>query len=112
MELQRRAGWSGFGSRERKSRAGEGKSGIKEGGRVAFFILRDLDCCNSGFSDAAFSTSGPRGKSREREGTRDGWASRKKECEHEQGLMCNSSGMESLGPERENGIKVESKDAA
>lgn len=84
----------------------------KRGGQGGFFILRDLDCCNSGFSDAAFSTSGPRGKSRERKGTRDGRASRKKECEHEQGLMCNSFGMESLGPERENGIKVESKDAA
>lgn len=50
MSLLRWAGWSGFGCSERKSRAGEGRSGIKEGGRAAFFfILRDLDCCNSGF---------------------------------------------------------------
>lgn len=41
LELQRWAGWSGFGSRERKSRVGEGKSGIK-GGQGGFFYFKRL----------------------------------------------------------------------
>lgn len=54
----------------------------KRGGAgVPFFILRDLDCCNSGFGDAAFSTSEPMGEKGEstREQGMDGLQER--ECE-------------------------------
>lgn len=69
-----------FGSRGEKGRAGVGKSGIKDEGRVTFFILGDLDGGNSGFGDAAFSTLdlGEKGRERKRKG--------KKETEGEQGM--------------------------
>ncbi len=70
--------------REKAERKGELESGIKEEGRVTFFILGDLDGSGGGFSDAAFSTLdlGEKGSERKRK--------KKKKRKWEQGMAWTS----------------------